>query len=348
MLDFLIIGQGIAGSVLALQLLKSGQRIVVINNRQTNQASSAAAGIYNPITGKNMVKTWLADVLFPYLISFYKAAEQTLSAQFLHEKPMFRPFLTAQERTVWLTRALAVDYNTFVEAVVDTDYHQKNMVVHHGGLLLKQTGYLDVSCFLEATRAYLEVQGAYLEADFVHDQVRLHSDVHYQHLKAHKLIFCEGPQAQQNPFFKGLSLRPVKGERLSVALQQPLEVIYNRSVFVLPQVANEAIVGATYDWRDLSLAPTARARQSLEKKLRSRFQLSYTVLGQKAGIRPATFDRKPFIGLHPEHPQVGIFNGLGTKGVSLAPYWAQVFVEHLLWQRELPWEVQLNRIRLAP
>jgi glycine oxidase len=345
MVDFLIVGQGIAGSVLALQLLKHGKRVLVINNKKINSASNAAAGIYNPITGKAMVKTWLADTFFPYCTSFYQKTSQMLGVEFLHPMPIFRPFLTVQERSQWMVRAVEGSYATFVDKVVGSAYHQENMVYPYGGIILKQSGYVDVKSFLKATRAHLKAQSAYIEADFFYDHIHLGNHVAYQNIEARQVIFCEGPQAKNNPFFSLLPFRLVKGELLLVTLQQPLEVIYNRRIFVLPQAENRALVGATYDWHDLSLIPTEKARQLLEENLRSTFKFAYTISEQRIGIRPATFDRRPFIGLHPRYPQLGIFNGLGTKGVSLAPYLAKRFVEHLLLQQELPLEVQLSRCR---
>ncbi|MFM2428779.1 MAG: hypothetical protein RL012_663 [Bacteroidota bacterium] len=347
MVDFLIVGQGIAGSVLALQLLKHGKSILVINNRKNNISSSVAAGIYNPITGRAMVKTWLAEALFPYLTRFYQEAAQTLGAQFLHPMPIFRPFLTAQERAEWLKRNVQENCTNFVEKVAETTFHQENMVYQYGGIVLNQSGYLDVKSFLEATRTYLEAQDSYVESDFFYDRIRLDNHVSYQSIEARQVIFCEGPHAKKNPFFSVLPFRLVKGELILVSLHQPIKVIYNRQVFVLPQTGNQAVVGATYDWQDVSLRPTEKARRILEEKLRTTFSLAYTVRKQRVGIRPATFDRRPLIGLHPRYPQVGIFNGLGTKGVSLAPYFAKIFVEHLLLQKALPLEVQLSRVGLC-
>lgn len=348
MLNFLIVGQGLAGSVLALQLLQHGQRVLVVNNTTQNCASNVAAGLYNPITGSALVKTWLADALFPYLKDFYQTAERTLRATFLHAKPIFRPFLTAEERTVWLQKAHQAAYTPYVQAVADASYQQAHMKYHHGGLLLQQTGYLDVPNFLGATRAYLQANNAYLEADFVYEALQLTSGVQYQEYKAHQLIFCEGPQVRQNPFFSTLPIRPVKGEWLTVALQQPLDVIYNRSVFVLPRTTHRAMVGATYDRQSLTPVTTTTARKTLEKRLQRTFVLPYSVLDQKAGLRPATADHRPFVGLHPHYPQLGIFNGLGSKGVSMAPYLANTFVQHLLHQQPLPQVVCLDRIKSWP
>ncbi|MEL6539323.1 MAG: FAD-binding oxidoreductase [Bacteroidota bacterium] len=344
MIDFLIVGQGIAGSVLALQLLQKGQRVLVINNSARNQASSVAAGMYNPITGKALIKTWLADALFPYLKCFYRTMEQTLGTSFLHAIPIFRPFLSAEERKTWLSRATQAAYAPFIQAIADASYHQEHMRYHHGGLVLQQAGYLDVPHFLSATCAYLRAREVYLEEDFTHKAVHLtNSSVKYGEIIARRLIFCEGPQAQQNPFFDQLSLSPVKGEWLSVALDQSLEVIYNRGVFVLPRPNARAIVGATYHRKELTLNPTERARQDLEDKLKGTFRLSYRILNQQAGIRPATRDHRPLIGMHNQYPQVGIFNGLGTKGISLAPYFANAFVQHLLHGEPLPAEVIWSR-----
>ncbi|MCG8340098.1 MAG: FAD-binding oxidoreductase [Cytophagales bacterium] len=348
MLDFLIVGQGIAGSILALQLLKRGKSIVVINNNQAHTASKVATGIYNPITGRKMVMSWKATILLPYLENFYQAMERTLGASFLHPLPMFRPFLTLQEQKEWRTKVLENGYLSFVEAIVNDEYHQENVVNQHGGVVLKQTGYLNIPLFLNATRSYLKVHNAYIEGSFVYNKIRFHSkSVTYQTMKARKIIFCEGIQAKQNPFFNWLPFRLVKGELLSVILPKPINVIYNRGVFVLPVGANKATIGATYDWHDLSCTPTEKARNTLEEKLTNLLKLPYEVVDHKAGIRPATLDRRPFIGLHPQYPHVGIFNGLGTKGVSLAPYLSEVFVNYLLSHGALPAAVQLNSVKRA-
>ena len=346
--DFLIVGQGLAGSVLALQLLQHGQQVLVINNRTTNQASCVAAGLYNPITGSKLVKTWLADDLFPYLHTFYRAAERTLGTTFLYAKPIFRPFLTAEERTEWLHKVHQAAYTAYVQAIADENYQRAYMRHHHGGLVLQQAGYVDVPSFLAATRTYLQTRGAYLEADFVHEAVQLTDGVQYQQYKARRLIFCEGPQVRQNPFFNILPLRPVKGEWRTVSLQQPLDVSYNRGVFVLPRSPRCAMVGATYDRHHLDLLPTATACETLERRLQQMFALSYSVLNQKVGLRPATADHRPLIGLHPHYPQLGIFNGLGSKGVSMAPYFAAAFMAHLLHQKPLPQAVALTRIKQWP
>ncbi|MEO1219293.1 MAG: FAD-dependent oxidoreductase [Bacteroidota bacterium] len=338
MIDFLIVGQGIAGSVLSWELLKAGQRIQVINNRQANQASSVAAGMYNPITGRKLVKTWMADTLFPYLTRFYQDLEHQLQTRLLYPKRIFRPFSSASMRAHWLS-TYADTAGPFVAEVVDNSFRSEHIHNPYGGLLLQQAGYVDVSKLLTSVRRHLQRRGLYQEGDFVYEALSLRRHVHYQDICARRVIFCEGPNVRYNPFFQTWPFRPVKGEVLTVQLQQPLDFIYNGPIYILPKAATETVVGASYDHTDLSLQPTERNRALLLSKLRQCVHLSHTVREQSVGIRPATFDRRPLISLHPTHSQVGIFNGMGTKGVSLAPYFAQVFVAHLLGQRPLPTEV---------
>lgn len=345
MFDYIIVGQGIAGSVLVWQLLKARKRVVVINNQHTNQSSQFAAGIYNPITGRNLVKTWLADQLFPTLVHFYEEVATILSAKILYPMPMFRPFLNKQESIIWEKKALEDTYQPFWEEAIG-DYQEADIFNQYGGFIIKQAGYVDVSCFLAATRTYLQSKNCYIEADFDYERLQLLSEdsVDYQGIQASKVIFCEGPQVALNPFFNYLPFRFAKGELLKVQLPKPIKVIYNRRVFILPRAGGQALVGASYEWEDLTLHPTEKARQELEDKLRQLIKFPYVVIDQQAGIRPATFDRRPYIGLHPKYPQICIFNGLGSKGISLAPYLAGKFVQHLLYNKELSAEVRLNRV----
>jgi glycine/D-amino acid oxidase-like deaminating enzyme len=88
-------------------------------------------------------------------------------------------------------------------------------------------------------------------------------------------------------------------------------------------------VGATYSWDDLNCETTDSAQRELLGKLRNIISIHPDVVSQKAGIRPTMHDRKPVIGLLPDNPQIGIFNGLGSKGVLLGPYFAKQFASFL-------------------
>ena len=164
---------------------------------------------------------------------------------------------------------------------------------------------------------------------------------------AHQLIFCEGYRAAQNPFWKHLPFLPSKGEVLTIRSQQlHLDHILNKTISILPIGEHLFKVGSTYSWDELNDTPTEKEKANLLQQLGKIIKVPYEVIGHRAAIRPTVKDRRPFIGFHPEQLQVGIFNGLGTKGVLLAPYFANHFADHLLEKTELMKEVDVKRFPL--
>jgi glycine/D-amino acid oxidase-like deaminating enzyme len=342
-LDYLIIGQGVAGSTLAIHLLEAGARLKVIDMNKQHTASWAAAGLYNPITGRKMVKTWMADELFPYLQSFYQHAEALCGQSFLHPKSIYRPFVSLEEQNDWLAKADNKAFVPYVEKVHAKPFSGGLIKDPYGGLLLRQCGYLDLPTYVAAVRCWLSSKGAYLEQRFEPEKLHIAQEsVTYEGLQARKIIFCDGPDAFRASFFSWLPFSPVKGEVLTIRPEQDFEVVFNRGVFILPG-GDAYKVGSTYNHHDLSFTPTEEGRKYLEEKMRKFCNFRYTVTDHIAGVRPATQDRKPFIGLHPVHQTLAIFNGLGTKGVSLAPFLARHFTAFLLHDKPLEEAVNIER-----
>lgn len=341
--DFFIIGQGLAGTTLAWHLLESGADVQIIDQAKKYTSSWAAAGLYNPVTGRKMKKTWEADQLFPYLLSFYRKIEQKTNSSFLHAKPIYRPFISVEEQNDWMAQANNKTYTPFVERVASQSMFSQAVYDPYGGLLLKQCGYLAVADYLDASRSYFQEKGIYQQLHFEYDQLNLHHETAVLlGTKARHIIFCDGPDATNNPYFRWLPFSPVKGELLLIRPEYPHDVVFNRGIFVLP-TGDISKVGATYDHQDLSYRPTESGRQYLEEKLRKLCKFRYQVVDQKAGVRPATRDRKPFVGIHPVHKPLAVFNGLGTKGVSLAPYFAKEFAAFFGGGQSLDEAVNIQR-----
>ncbi|MFP4089275.1 MAG: NAD(P)/FAD-dependent oxidoreductase [Cyclobacteriaceae bacterium] len=342
-IDYLLIGQGVAGSALATHLIEAGAKIKVLDMNKQHTASWAAAGLYNPITGRQMVKTWLADELFPYLQRYYRHAENISGTRFLHPKPIYRPFVSMEEQNDWLAKADNNAFSEFVEKVHVKPHYDEMISNSYGGLLLKQSGYLDLPAYIAGIRRWLQEQDVYEERQFEAARLKIHdSSVEYDDIRAEKIIFCDGPDASSQPFFSWLPFQLVKGEVLTIRPERDFEVVFNRGIFILP-ADGQYKVGSTYNHHDLTFTPTQQGRNYLEEKMRKFCKFRYTVSGHIAGVRPATQDRKPFIGLHPVQKPLAIFNGLGTKGVSLAPYFARQFSSHLMREKSLDDAVDVKR-----
>jgi glycine/D-amino acid oxidase-like deaminating enzyme len=331
--DFLIIGQGIAGTVMSYTLLNQGKKVLVIDDNPANNATKVAAGICNPITGRKLVKTWLADQIFPFLKSFYQNLANELGCNFLRPIPIYRPFRSLEEQNEWFGRSADENWRTFINTDVENERFAKLLDNPMGGWETKQSYQIDTELLINSYQDYLIEKGMYQESKFDWKELQIFDNqVYWQNITASKVIFCEGIQALQNPFFNWLPFNPVKGEWIKIKVEKqarPLESIINQGVFILPLTDTIWQVGATYHWGDMGENTTELAQKELLDKLNDLLKIPFEVIEQKAGVRPATQQRRPFIGLHPIYPQLGIFNGLGTKGISLAPYLAQSFADFL-------------------
>jgi len=345
--DFIIVGQGLAGSALALQLTDRGQKVCVFDEPDKNHSSTVAAGLFNPITGRVMTKTWKADLLFPFLMDFYSKAEKLLVKRFFYPLSLYRPFISIQEQNEWMGKSAAPGMQSYLSQVLIKSQFGHHVYDDFGGLLLSQCGYLDTNAFIDSVRENLIAQHSFVQGHFVDSDLILHKDiVVYKNVSAKKIIFCNGYEALKNRYFDWLPFRPLKGETIHVQLDHEFNCIYNRGVYVVPAGKTGLYkVGATYNTKDLSTSVTPEGKAELVGKLNELLKLPYKITTQNWGIRPSTADRKPFLGGHPLEKNVVIFNGLGTKGVSLAPYFAHQLAEWLIGKGEIDKEVDIKRFK---
>jgi glycine oxidase len=345
--DYIIVGMGLAGSSIAVQLINAGKTVAVIDAPAENRSSRVAAGLFNPVTGNNMVKTWLADQLFPYLHEFYCGLENTTGTKFFFPTPLYRPFVSIEEQNEWMGRSADEHYSPVIDRIY-TDPAFDYVRNPFGGLMLKQCGYVNTVGFMNAVRSMVQHRGVYREARFDYSALRIHDDhVHYEGITASRIVFCEGYQSVLNPWFKDVPIRGLKGEVIHIKSVIQKDVILNRGVYIVP--ANEPSqfkVGSTYNWKDKTMEISLPGRLEIEEKLKDLVQLPYEVIGQEWGIRPTTADRKPVLGAHPKFSRLVIFNGLGTKGVSLAPYFSQALFQWLEVGSPLKKEVDVSRFKL--
>jgi glycine/D-amino acid oxidase-like deaminating enzyme len=342
--DYLIVGQGIAGTSLAWHLHQSGKKVLLVNDSSLPSSSKVAAGIFNPLTGKKLVKTWLADDLFPYAQQFYSSLEKTLNANFLHQASIFRPFRSIEEQNSYLSRTSDPGIAAYIQ---DTNKETIPSHVHtpYGGMEVIQSGWIDLPVLLEKSREYFSAIDQYMESSF-HAEDLIFSEAHviWKNNTFDKVILCQGHMARENSFFNWLPFTPVKGEILEVEIEQLSGTqIVNQGIFILPFSGAKCRIGATYSWDNLDWEATESARHDLESKLQPLLKSPYKIVSQTAGIRPSSLDRRPMLGIHPDNFRLGIFNGLGTKGVTLAPFFANQFTESLVQGKELNEAVNIKR-----
>ncbi len=305
-----------------------------------------AAGLFNPIIGKVMTRAWKSDLLYPALHEFYPRVERILNKRFFHSIPLYRPFTTIFEQNEWMAQSADPLFKEYIEAIFLKPTFGEEVVDPFGGLLLKNCGYLDVPAFIDATRSLLINQNAYIEERFDATDLK-HTDIgfEYQNIHAHKVVFCGGMEDKQTEFFSWLPLRPLKGETLEIKFQSPLKRMYNKGVYLAPMGENSYKVGATYNPKDLEKTITMAGREELVTNLDGLITKPYEIISQEWGFRPCAGDRKPYIGQHPTIKNLFVFNGLGTKGVSLSPYFSNQLADFLEGKGEIDSEASIARIR---
>lgn len=342
--DYLIIGQGIAGSVLALSLSRAGYSVYVIDQPQLSSSSKVAAGIWNPVVFKRLTKSWLADELVPELLDFYKYCETELNISLITKRKILKPFTEEQEKNLWLKKAQTE--NRFLDAATYEKYELSSSQRINSYSFVLEAGNLDMPAFLDSTRTYLKNKQAYLEEAFeYHLLSTTPSGIEYKSINAGAVVFCEGHLVSNNPYFKQVPMKPAKGEVLTVKCEglQLKEHILNKGIFIMPLGNNLYKIGATYEWEHLNDEPTPGKKEELTEKLKAVIQVPFEVIQHEAGVRPSVIDRRPLVGRHPELNTHFIFNGFGTKAVMLAPYFAKQFVNHLQQGSAMDHEVDPTR-----
>lgn len=344
--DYIIVGQGIAGTLVAHFLLQKGKKVLVIDNQHHQASSMVAAGLINPITGRNFVKSWRIDELIPFAIKTYQELEQQLDISILATKNVAMLFNTVKTENDWLVRSSNPDVIDYVTKDFDLDFYKDFLEDVQNGVEFKQAGRVRLKELVLAYKALLQNQENYLEEQFDYQALEVSSNqVTYKAISARRIIFAEGFQATQNPYFNYLPFAPAKGDILLVNIPNypAKDKLVKHGIFIIHLKDDLYWIGSTYNRDYKTIDPTAKARKSLEERLRRVLKLPFEVIEHLTAIRPTVRDRRPFIGQHPHLKALYLFNGMGAKGSYLSPLFAAEFVAYLEQEKALDSEVDIAR-----
>lgn len=342
--EYLIVGQGLAGTMLAFEMLDRGMDFRIINSPAKSKASMVAAGMINPLVFKRLTKSWMLDELLPVMENRYHELEKVLSDRFFFQKKILKP-LSKQEKTLWKEKQQRPEFAKYIAEINDSPPIVGLTEMPAYGIV-ENAGYLNLADFLDTAAHYFRSKGLLLDEEWNFSTSETpDSGFRTAGFKARKAILCEGYHLHTNPLFRFVKMNPAKGEVLLVCAPKLSEdYIINKRVFVLPVGKHYFKVGSTYEWEDLSEQPTEDGKQSITDRLNDLITVEYSVADHRAGVRPTVADRRPLLGAHPEHPNLFVFNGLGTKGVMLAPWFAREMCNSLVNKDYiLPEEVRISR-----
>lgn len=342
--DYLIVGQGLAGTVLSHRLFSANSSFHVIDSLKQNSASRIAAGIYNPVSYRKLKMAEFASTLIPEVEDYYPKLESFLSTNFFSKESFLKILTSHEELNNWHIQSAIPQNIPFMANEMFLETFENTINNPFGAGQVLQSGVVKTTSLIDSWREFLREQNAISENPFEYNALEiLEIGFRYKKVEAENIIFCEGVGVEKNPWFNWLPIQQFKGEVLEIyAPQLQLNRLTNRGVFVLPLGEGYFKIGATHDWQHVDEIPTEEGKQELIDKLEKIISVPYKITKHLAGLRPATRDRHPYIGEHPQHKNMYVFNGLGSKGVIMVPWLSLQFL-NALETGEWPKEFHINR-----
>lgn len=336
--EFLIVGQGLAGTAVAWHLWWAGADFVIMDREEPSTSSRIAAGLITPITGQRLALGWRIDEMLDAARAFYRRIEQETGASLFHEREILRRFRGPEEVERWSRKKDDPAFRRFVAGeLAPGEPLGAHRAGPHGGIVISEGGQLDCAAHLEAARAFFTSRGRYLRGDHVGEDASP---------RARRIILCQGHAAVSHPHFRWVPWKAAKGEILT--LQVPGLCgdprILSAGQWLAPGAAGAFRTGSTYDWERLDAVPTPAGRLQLEQGLAHVGLRGWTITGHQAAVRPIIRESRALAGAHPARPQLVFFNGLGSKGALHAPLIAGDLVAHLTRGTPLDpaWDLQSN------
>lgn len=287
----------------------------------------------------------MIDDLMPFAWKTYTELDIELGINCIAETNVSDFFPTPQMRLAYLNR-----YEEDQQYLsLSNDGKEWNSFFHFDfGYVTIQPCYLiNMHALLQAFRLHLIEHNQLMQEYFQKNELVLQEDgIVYKSINAGKIIFCDGISAINSTYFKNLPFAANKGEALIAEINGlPRKNIFKKGLSIVPWQDGLFWIGSSYEWQFTNDQPTESFMEKTTAQLKSFCKLPFTIVDHQAAVRPATLERRPFVGIHPMYPQIGILNGMGTKGCSLAPYFANQLALYLTQQIPVLPEADVQRFR---
>lgn len=338
-----VVGGGLAGTVLGRTLQNRGWDLELFHHPQPGAATPVAAGLWNPINFFRLIPGWRVEESLASMLEFFEAEEQAFGQTFLHPMPYGQPLFNADHLFQW--EGAVQRFPRWLDLQRDSLPGLENLERLWGGIkawgLVREAGWLDVAAYIHACHRLWESQG------------RLNPTLWKPNSTDHGIPWVDARGVFARSEHDVLArLKPTQGELVEFTLSNgPASIMIKRDLFLQPLGQDRYRAGATFEWQNCSPLPTREGQAQLRAGL-------VQLLGQdlsgacdfeyKAGIRPSSHDRRPYVGRHHYEDKRWVFNGFGAKGVLLAPLMAKELASTMEGQDQVHAEAKVGRLKPIP
>lgn len=297
--EWLILGQGLAGTCLAFEFLERGIPLRIVD-KGSGGSSRVAAGLINPITGRNFEPSWLIEEFHPKALDFYDCLEKKFGARFWNPLPVQR---LARSEKEWNKISKKLGTPEIGRWLAD-DAEAPTPAGFAGSVILKGGGWLDTRLFLKSAREYFQQLGIIDTTEYDLSEA------------SSERILCQGSEGLMSNQLG--NHRCAKGEILTVAAKWPQDAIrIGAGGWLIPIGGGLFRIGSTYEWNQLDELPTEAGTKRISEIASVLGGPDFTVIEHVAGIRPILRKSQPLIGKNTDGDW--LFNALGSKGTLYAP-----------------------------
>ena len=347
-----VVGRGIAGAMTAWRFHKRGCDVRWWGDG-SHAASRVAAGMYNPVSFRHVVEVWNAKHHVAAMKALLEDMQQSLGLEdsLFDDVPVMRIFPNDQSREDWDAR---IEEGHGVAQWIGRSQEPVGHVSAADGCgVVTGSGWVNVPAMLDAVEGHFQTLGKLEDRPW---QVEMGLPD-----GATLLVDCRGVGASEELAQHGLKVSPNHGDVLTLSTPEGALNTEGHNVnngkWLLPMGVKDGRrwwrLGATYSWHRMAPTPDPSAVGAIRGHMLRVFDddaqrvfLDAQLEAHDAGLRPASPDRRPMVGPWPgQREGVAMLNGLGTRGVLVAPTASQRLVDWWLDGAAIPDEMRSDRFK---
>ncbi len=329
--DFIIVGQGIAGTLISFELMRHGKSVLVIDQLKSDSSSLIAGAVLNPVVFKGRKNDPERTGQIKIAVDVYEAISKQIQISFLKKTTLIRFADSAEELSAFRENISKAGVEKEMNSDISKEI-EKYFIDSQSSVSVSPVWKVDNGLLLSTWRKFLLQNQLLREEIFEYANCKISKEeVIYKDICSEKIIFCEGVGVKNNPFINSDSFIPNRGDVLILFIPGlQTEIIFQKEYRLIPMNDELFWLGSNYRWSFENLKPDAEWRINAEPLLKQWIKLPFKVEHHLVAERPTTSGQQVFATNISGYKNAFWLNGLGTRGFTIAPAIIQSWLPRLL------------------